>query len=199
MLAELVGVFAGLALLLAAIGTSGVLSYVVAERRREIGIRLALGAARTTVLGQVMKEGLSLTIIGIIAGLSWAFAMNRLLAAWRASRLDPNRSAERRIVIGRGLRRRKLRRLALAHLLRELRPDFAGGKSGRWAVSKREIAHRPLFCSPETYMPTALLPERPDGRYVVSRSETVIKRKMSHKREKGILLCVLWLFPRHWM
>ena len=95
MLAELVGVFAGLALLLAAIGTSGVLSYVVAERRREIGIRLALGAARTTVLGQVMEEGLSLTIIGIIAGLSGAFAMN---ACWHrcSSGLDrrtPRRSA----------------------------------------------------------------------------------------------------------
>jgi predicted permease len=81
MLAELVGVFAGLALTLAAIGTYGVLSYVVAERRREIGIRLALGAARTNVLGQIMKEGLLLTISGVVAGLVGAFAMNRLLAS----------------------------------------------------------------------------------------------------------------------
>lgn len=81
MLAQLVGVFAGLALLLAAIGTYGVLSCVVAERRREIGIRLALGADRTNVLGQVMKEGLSLAIIGVMAGLAGAFGMNRLLAS----------------------------------------------------------------------------------------------------------------------
>jgi putative ABC transport system permease protein len=81
MLAELVGIFAGLALLLAAIGTYGVLSYVVAERRREIGIRLALGADRTHVLRQVMKEGVSLTIIGVVAGLAGAFAMNHLLAS----------------------------------------------------------------------------------------------------------------------
>ena len=58
LLAQLIGAFAGLALLLAAIGTYGVLSYMVAERRREIGIRLALGADRSRVLAQVMKQGL---------------------------------------------------------------------------------------------------------------------------------------------
>jgi predicted permease len=81
LLAQLLGGFAGLALLLAAIGTYGVLSFMVAERRREIGIRMALGADQGSVLGQVMKQGLTLTTIGIVAGLAGAFALNRLIAS----------------------------------------------------------------------------------------------------------------------
>ena len=77
----MLGGFAGLALLLAAIGTYGVLSYMVAERRREIGIRMALGADRTRVLMQVMKQGLLLTTIGIAGGLAGAFALNQLIAS----------------------------------------------------------------------------------------------------------------------
>jgi ABC-type antimicrobial peptide transport system permease subunit len=81
LLAQLIGVFAGLALLLAAIGTYGVLSYMVAERRREIGIRLALGADRSNVVAQVMRQGLVLTFVGVIVGLAGAFGLNRLLAS----------------------------------------------------------------------------------------------------------------------
>ena len=81
LLAQLLGGFAGLALLLAAIGTYGVLSYMVAERRREIGIRMALGADQGSVLAQVMTQGLTLTTIGIAVGLAGAFALNRLLAS----------------------------------------------------------------------------------------------------------------------
>ncbi len=81
LLAQLLGGFAGLALLLAAIGTYGVLSYMVAERRREIGIRMALGADQGNVLANVMKQGLLLTTIGILGGLSGAFALNRLIAS----------------------------------------------------------------------------------------------------------------------
>jgi predicted permease len=81
LLAQLLGGFAGLALLLAAIGTYGVLSYMVAERRREIGIRMALGADQGSVLAQVMKQGLVLTTVGVVAGLAGAFGLNRLIAS----------------------------------------------------------------------------------------------------------------------
>jgi predicted permease len=81
LLAQLLGGFAGLALLLAAIGTYGVLSYMVAERRREIGIRMALGAAQRSVLAQVMRQGIVLTGIGVVAGLAGALALNELIAS----------------------------------------------------------------------------------------------------------------------
>jgi predicted permease len=81
LLAQLLGAFAGLALLLAAIGTYGVLSCMVAERRREIGIRVALGAVRSDVLAQIMKQGLQVTALGVVIGLAGALAVNRLIAS----------------------------------------------------------------------------------------------------------------------
>lgn len=81
LLAQLLGAFAGLALLLAAIGTYGVLSYMVTERRREIGIRVALGAARSQVLTQIMKQGFQVTGLGVTIGLAGALALNRLIAS----------------------------------------------------------------------------------------------------------------------
>jgi predicted permease len=81
LLAQLLGAFAGLALLLAAIGTYGVLSYMVTERRREIGIRIALGAARSHVLAQIIKQGLQVTALGVTIGLAGALAVNRLIAS----------------------------------------------------------------------------------------------------------------------
>jgi predicted permease len=81
LLAQLLGAFAGLALLLAAIGTYGALSYMVTERRREIGIRVALGATRSHVLTQIMKQGLQVTAIGAAIGLAGALAVNRLIAS----------------------------------------------------------------------------------------------------------------------
>ncbi len=71
--------FAALALLLAAIGTYGVLSYLVSERRQEIGIRMALGAERATLLGMVMRHGLRLALVGLFLGLVGALAVTRLM------------------------------------------------------------------------------------------------------------------------
>lgn len=56
------------------------LSYIVAERRREIGIRMALGASRANVLTVIMRYGLSLTIVGAACGVAAAVALNRLIA-----------------------------------------------------------------------------------------------------------------------
>jgi putative ABC transport system permease protein len=80
-LAQLLGVFAGLALLLAAVGTYGVISSIVAERRSEIAIRMALGANRSSVVAHVMSEGLVLTGVGLGVGLAGAFGLNRLIAS----------------------------------------------------------------------------------------------------------------------
>jgi putative ABC transport system permease protein len=81
LLAELVGAFAALAVLLAAVGTYGVLSYMAAARRREIGIRMALGADRSRVLAQIMKQGLWLTIIGVVIGVAGALGLSWLIAS----------------------------------------------------------------------------------------------------------------------
>ena len=99
LLAQLLAAFAGLALLLAAIGTYGVLSYMVAERRREIGIRMALGAHQSDVVSHVMKQGLTLTGLGIVLGLAGALGLNRLIASLLFG-IQPTDPATLVVVIG---------------------------------------------------------------------------------------------------
>jgi predicted permease len=87
----LLGVFAGIALLLASVGIYGVVSFVVGERTREIGIRIALGAQQTHVLRWVLSEGAPMALIGIGSGLAASLLLTRLMAGllYGVSAMDP--------------------------------------------------------------------------------------------------------------
>ena len=87
----LLGAFAGLALLLAAIGLYSVLAYSVRRRVREIGVRMALGAQRMDVIRMILGQGVRMALVGVVIGVAAAFALTRLMASqlFQVSATDP--------------------------------------------------------------------------------------------------------------
>ena len=84
-------VFAGVGLVLVAVGVYSVIAYTVSRQTQEIGIRMALGASRRDVIGMVLRMGLWLVAIGLAVGLAASLAANRILASelWGVSARDP--------------------------------------------------------------------------------------------------------------
>ena len=140
LLAQLLGAFAGLALLLAVSAPTVSSSFMVAERRREIGIRVAIGATRGSIVALVTKQGLRIVSIGLAVGLAGALALNHLIASllFGVEPTDPatlaavvNDCARRRTGVrtpgvarlaGRSERLRRLFPLALVVLAASCRP-----------------------------------------------------------------------------
>jgi len=88
----LLGIFSGIALILAVVGIYGVLAYSVAQRRQELGVRLALGAQESDILRLIVGQGLVMVAVGIAVGLVSAFALTRLMGSllYRVGTYDPS-------------------------------------------------------------------------------------------------------------
>jgi len=87
----LMGIFATLALVLTMIGLYGVISYLVNQRTQEIGVRMALGAQVGQILGMVLKQGMTLVLIGVALGLAASWLITRLMSRllYQVSATDP--------------------------------------------------------------------------------------------------------------
>ena len=98
----LLGAFAGVALLLAAVGIYGAVAYTVEQRTGEIGVRMALGAQTADVLRLVMRQGMSPVIIGLAVGIAAALALGRLLTAqlYQVSANNPALLAATAVMLG---------------------------------------------------------------------------------------------------
>ena len=124
----LVAAFAALALLMASIGLYGVLSYTVTQQIPEIGVRMALGAERSSVVAGIVGRALVLAGVGVTIGTGTAFALTRLLASWlfEVSPLDPTTFATAALILG---------GTALAAVAV---PAFRGASVDPWAVLRAE-------------------------------------------------------------
>src|SRR5262249_12078308 len=87
----LVGLFAGVGLLLAAVGIYGIVAYTVVQRTKELGIRRALGAQQGDIMRLVLRQALSLTLTGAVLGIGGALALTRVMKSllFRVSATDP--------------------------------------------------------------------------------------------------------------
>ena len=87
----MLGAAAAVALLLAAVGVYGMISYMVSQQTREIGIRVALGAGRSGVIGLILRRGLILAVVGMVLGFATAYGLTRVMAGllFGVSPLDP--------------------------------------------------------------------------------------------------------------
>jgi putative ABC transport system permease protein len=139
-LAMLLAIFSGVALLLASVGIYGVMSYAVTERTHEIGIRMALGASATRVMGEIVRRGLALTGVALLVGVPAAIGLGRLAGVFCSAACNRRRRDARRrgrapgCCVGRRLLRASAPRITRG----------PGGRTGRgiriWLIS---LVHAP--------------------------------------------------------